>query len=247
MELNNFIYNLFVFALVYRFSAMTSSPTSPSSHSSIPGRLTLEEFREEVNNFVLKSDLLHDGWFKAQTNSSPESIHLVKKIVKSLPINTEPPKEAARLLPVPPSDVSFDEEEELRQDEEEDDSSVIKPTPYVPFHTMITLEYHIVYSTSYQVPVLYFNAYKPNGRLLTLEELWTSIPRQYAGVDKWSFLSQQEHPLLGRPFFQLHPCHTETFMSKLGKCLDKRYYIIRWISAVGPAVHLDISLGFASA
>ena len=201
------------------------------------GRLTLEEFTQEVMNFQAKSDLLHEGWTVTRTNSSPESIHLVKKIVKALPISLD--KTGAALLPVCTSQESFDEEEE-----ECDQKSL--PT-VLNRNVMITLEYHIIYSPVYNVPVLYFNAYAPSGKLLSLDELWSSIPPQYRGVDRWTFVTQQEHPLIGRPFFQLHPCHTHTMMEKLGKSMEKRYYLIRWLSAVGPAVHLDVSLGFANA
>jgi hypothetical protein len=94
---------------------------------------------------------------------------------------------------------SFDEEEL----EEDDDGKTVIPSIHsstitTPFAThspleriMITLEYHIVYSPSYAVPVLYFNAYAPSGKLLSLAELWSSVPPTYCGVDRWTFITQQ--------------------------------------------------------
>ncbi|ESO94518.1 hypothetical protein LOTGIDRAFT_67210, partial [Lottia gigantea] len=114
---------------------------------------------------------------------------------------------------------------------------------------MLTYEYHIVYSSSYSVPVLYFNVYKADGKLLSLENIWKIVPdvyQQELQADKWSILTQQEHPLLGRPFYQLHPCHTEMMMKNIRTMLDKRCdYLISWISSVGPVVGLNLSLQYA--
>ncbi|KAJ8305914.1 hypothetical protein KUTeg_016459 [Tegillarca granosa] len=54
--------------------------------------------------------------------------------------------------------------------------------------------------------------------MVSLEEIWRCVPSHYRDkleVDKWSFLTQQEHPFLGRPFYQLHPCHTADLMKQV--------------------------------
>jgi len=79
-------------------------------------------------------------------------------------------------------------------------------------------EHHVVYSLSYQTPVLYFNCYLPDGRLMNVEELWELVPKcYYEDVQRnaWATLSQGEHPLLNRPFYFLHPCHTATLMAQV--------------------------------
>ncbi|KAG8224685.1 hypothetical protein J437_LFUL003800 [Ladona fulva] len=109
-------------------------------------------------------------------------------------------------------------------------------------------EYHIVYSVSYSVPVLYFNAWRDSGELLTLEEIWNEIPPSMKpdAEDKyWSLISQQEHPLLGKPFFQIHPCQTANLISAIKGIAGERIFI-PWLSTVGPLVNLSLSPLYAS-
>lgn len=42
---------------------------------------------------------------------------------------------------------------------------------------LVQFEYHIVYSMSYEVPVLYFKATRANGSCLDVETIWQNIPR----------------------------------------------------------------------
>uniref|UniRef100_A0A3B4YDU2 Ubiquitin-like-conjugating enzyme ATG10 n=1 Tax=Seriola lalandi dorsalis TaxID=1841481 RepID=A0A3B4YDU2_SERLL len=53
------------------------------------------------------------------------------------------------------------------------------------------------------------------GRSLSLEEVWGSVHPNFRvrlQSSPLSTVTQQEHPLLGQPFFMLHPCRTEEFM-----------------------------------
>ncbi|XP_072025034.1 ubiquitin-like-conjugating enzyme ATG10 isoform X3 [Amphiura filiformis] len=113
-------------------------------------------------------------------------------------------------------------------------------------------EYHIVYSSSYSVPVLYFTACKSDGKLLSLDEVWQAIPEYYQTRlqhQRWTFITQQEHPYLGRPFFQLHPCHTADLMHAVlpqGTDSTKRSnYLVTWLSSVGPVVGLSLPLVYS--
>lgn len=78
----------------------------------------------------------------------------------------------------------------------------------------LSYEYHVVFSEAYQTPVLYFICRDLENHLLSLEEIYEELE---ISLDERSTLliSQQLHPLLDRPFFFLHPCHTADFMSKL--------------------------------
>ncbi|KAL3868629.1 hypothetical protein ACJMK2_041420 [Sinanodonta woodiana] len=112
--------------------------------------------------------------------------------------------------------------------------------------SMVTFVYHVVYNASYAVPVLYFNAYKPDGQLLSLEEVWAIVPQHYQDrlrEERWTFITQQEHPILGRPFYQLHPCHTSTLMSQIPDTPGSNY-LISWMSAVGPVLRLEMSMRY---
>jgi len=74
---------------------------------------------------------------------------------------------------------------------------------------------HIVYSPTFNVPVLFFNGYHLDGRLLSLEEVLQDVPKQYRREESWSFLSQDDHPILGIPFYYIHPCGTQSLMKTL--------------------------------
>ncbi|GAB0206007.1 ubiquitin-like-conjugating enzyme ATG10 [Grus japonensis] len=117
---------------------------------------------------------------------------------------------------------------------------------------VIRYEYHVLYSSSYQVPVLYFRACFLDGRPLTLDEIWRSVHACYQArllEGPWDTITQQEHPLLGQPFFVLHPCRTYEFMSSVltGSQKENRHtnYIILWLSTVGPVVGLNLPLSYA--
>lgn len=113
------------------------------------------------------------------------------------------------------------------------------------------LEHNIVYSQSYSVPVIYFNIFLPGGELLTLDDLWENSLCQvpYEVDNRWAFITQQEHPYLKRPFFQLHPCHTAELMKEI-TCnvlsMSPGVFLMSWLSSVAPLVHLDLSLQYAN-
>ncbi|OCU02346.1 ubiquitin-like-conjugating enzyme ATG10 [Xenopus laevis] len=114
---------------------------------------------------------------------------------------------------------------------------------------MIHYEYHVLYSISYQAPVLYFRASFLDGKPLTLDEIWERVHdcfRSSLLQGPWETITQQEHPILGQPFFVLHPCRTNEFMSSLqGTSARNGNYIISWLSTVGPVagLHLPLSYG----
>lgn len=107
---------------------------------------------------------------------------------------------------------------------------------------LVLFEYHILYSVSYEVPVLYFNATKSNGSCLDIETIWQNIPRvllppkytqgQVATTDTMNtssieehkmtghslfgdLITQVDHPFLAVPFFMLHPCGTRHLLSQV--------------------------------
>ncbi|XP_072438585.1 ubiquitin-like-conjugating enzyme ATG10 isoform X2 [Chiloscyllium punctatum] len=118
---------------------------------------------------------------------------------------------------------------------------------------LIRYEYHVVYSSSYQAPVLYFRACYSDGKPLTLEEIWENVhdcykERLFQGP--WDTITQQEHHLLGQPFFVLHPCRTSELMTSImGATQEQRNvnYITSWLSMMGPVVGLDVPLSYATA
>ncbi|XP_060271968.1 ubiquitin-like-conjugating enzyme ATG10 isoform X3 [Ovis aries] len=119
---------------------------------------------------------------------------------------------------------------------------------------VIKYEYHVLYSCSYQVPVLYFRASFLDGRPLALKDIWEGVHECYKMrllQGPWDTITQQEHPILGQPFFVLHPCKTSEFLIpvlKNSRKINRNVnYITSWLSMVGPAVGLNLPLSYATA
>ncbi|CAN6268398.1 unnamed protein product [Urochloa humidicola] len=112
-------------------------------------------------------------------------------------------------------------------------------------------DFHVVYSHSYKVPVLYFQCHRSDGQLLTLDEIKQDLPSNSLKVlseSKWTFITREEHPHLSRPWFTLHPCATSDWMkllleeSKVANEEQPLQYLPAWLSVVGQAVGLKIPL-----
>lgn len=107
----------------------------------------------------------------------------------------------------------------------------------------ISCDYHVIHNSSYSVPILYFSMTNEMGRRLSLEEMWAWLPSSTRTDNKWSMVTGTDHPLLTTPYFHVHPCHTSTLMSSSG--LDtSSFYLLTWLSSLGPLVGLDVSLQY---
>ncbi|GAB4859019.1 E2-like conjugating enzyme atg10 [Ancistrocladus abbreviatus] len=117
-------------------------------------------------------------------------------------------------------------------------------------------DYHIVYSSSYRVPVMYFRGYSSDGQPLLMDDIEKDLPANSAEVlleSKWTFITEQEHPYLNRPWYVLHPCGTNEFMRLLFQSdasspedrATAERYLISWISVVGQVVGLKVPLKMA--
>lgn len=132
--------------------------------------------------------------------------------------------------------------EEVNVEDGDTAALVVTNTQSVCYH------YTIVYSESYQVPVVYFTASWQDGRQLQLQQVWDQVVLP-SDVNKLSTLTQTEHPLLGIPCYHLHPCNTATMMSSVlenkmeGSDMPKwqTKYLVMWLSLVSPLVNLPLS------
>ncbi|XP_078447499.1 autophagocytosis-associated family protein isoform X2 [Wolffia australiana] len=118
-------------------------------------------------------------------------------------------------------------------------------------------DYHILYSFSYNVPMLYFRGYQYDGQQLQLEEIMAdfSLSSSIGSLTEstWTFITTEDHPFLHRPWHMLHPCATRDWMSLLfsdsSPLLDcrqtviQKHYLPSWLSVVGQVVGLKIPLG----
>ncbi|KAI5423101.1 hypothetical protein KIW84_046191, partial [Lathyrus oleraceus] len=140
-------------------------------------------------------------------------------------------------------------ESNISQTEEPfDDATLVCPEDEVNHY-----DFHIIYSPSYRVPVLYFRSYHSDGQPLPFSEIEKDLPGHSAELlleSKWTFITQEEHPYLNRPWYKLHPCGTSEWM-KLLLCggdtsLNNnlvQQYLVSWFSVVGQVVGLKTPLG----
>lgn len=110
--------------------------------------------------------------------------------------------------------------------------------------------YDIVYSPSYQVPVLYirftdfFN--KENGsRMPTLDQVYDLLvpaaqraAMQQVGV--MGALSLADHPMFNLPAYFVHPCRTSEVMARMteGRRARPIDYLLIWIGLIGASIGL---------
>ncbi|KAF9602535.1 hypothetical protein IFM89_029834 [Coptis chinensis] len=127
---------------------------------------------------------------------------------------------------------------------------------------------HIVHSSSYRVPVLYFRGYNcefifpkdsyglfllVDGQPLALDDIKKDLPYHSSKIlkdSRWTFMTQEEHPYLNRPWYALHPCGTSDWMKLLfdneASVTENeeivQQYLLSWLSVVGQVVGLRTPL-----
>ncbi|XP_051944102.1 ubiquitin-like-conjugating enzyme ATG10 [Hippocampus zosterae] len=220
-----------------------------------------ESFRQCCRRFLKLSDRLRDGWSWEPLQGSEDG-YMRKTALLSVSVNSGPHLHGSRsdkespaschgvcpqreqVNASPQTDVDGTHDD---LDPDSDDAIVSGGGGRV-----LRLEYHILYSCSYMAPVLYFRASTLEGRSLSLDQVWPCVHPSFRSRLQRSPLTtitQQEHPLLGQPFFMLHPCKTEEFMRPVlqleGEQRGQMNYILTWLSAVGPLVGLDVPLKYS--
>uniref|UniRef100_A0A2M4CJ12 Ubiquitin-like-conjugating enzyme ATG10 n=2 Tax=Anopheles darlingi TaxID=43151 RepID=A0A2M4CJ12_ANODA len=133
------------------------------------------------------------------------------------------------------------EQEELHDEipglEHNDPSSAVVSTMLKDEVYMI--EYHVVYSFSYQVPVLYLNIQDSRGKILNLHSAWKLLEafKGFGSKGIYQAVTQTEHPILYRPYLCIHPCKTQDIFDSLP---STKQPIVTFLSTYGPLVKLDI-------
>ncbi|XP_039998866.1 ubiquitin-like-conjugating enzyme ATG10 [Xiphias gladius] len=215
------------------------------------------------------SEQLRDGWSWEPVQGSQEG-YLRKTALRSVVINSSPvweqvgsrsdchswpdeqqqEKEESVLVASVDADHIKGDIDDDDDDDDEDDGvfSVSEGSSQV-----LQYEYHILYSCCYSTPVLYFRAFTLEGRNLSLEEVWSSVHPNFRlplRNSPLNTITQQEHPLLGQPFFMLHPCRTQEFMRPVLQAAQDQHrpvnYVLTWLSVVGPLVGLDVPLKYST-
>ncbi|XP_020261899.1 ubiquitin-like-conjugating enzyme ATG10 [Asparagus officinalis] len=140
----------------------------------------------------------------------------------------------------------FSVEEEQEEQEEPADCATLVRCSHKDTHVY---NFHIVYSFSYRVPVLYFRGYRCDGQPLDMhggikEDL--DYSPSLLEEPKWTFMTQEEHPFLHCPWYMLHPCGTSEWMKLFLGPNQQDFvifkYLASWLSVAGQAVGLRIPL-----
>lgn len=106
---------------------------------------------------------------------------------------------------------------------------------------LFLVDYHIIFSISYGVPVLCFNVFHDDGSIVDNKDAWELFKFNRTDHLETS-LTQTEHPTLKIPFLTLHPCETDQL---IGTCfLGSKNPLVSWLSAIGPTVGLDLPLAY---
>lgn len=142
-------------------------------------------------------------------------------------------------------------EQALHEDDEEAlDRSNSEIEPFL-------VNYDIVLSPTYQVPVLYvtFEDTRLGLRHLPspVEVYDLLVPESYRpqidGIGVMGALSLTDHPVLGCPAYFMHPCRTAEAMKQVsgGLNLEPEDYLLRWFGLIGQGVGLEIPIELAVA
>ncbi|OJD12828.1 hypothetical protein AJ78_06630 [Emergomyces pasteurianus Ep9510] len=147
-----------------------------------------------------------------------------------------------------------DTPEILELDDDNDPEELIRQPC---FSTKLQVEYNIMLSPTYHVPVLYFflhninnassnvSAKSPEGLLDVVYN--RLVPSQYRselkGVGIMGGLSIGHHPLSDLPVYFVHPCNTPDALREVagsGEVITTEMYLILWLSLVGNCVGLHV-------
>ena len=206
--------------------------------------LSYEEFAAQADQLAAMSRELGDSWELRHvrvTDGPEETVYLAKfSSLMSPEVGGYP---GGPTDPGEPGDIQDDDPAELQS---------------LPRPPAVYFEYHVIYSPTYQVPMLFFTATDHSGKLVPLRDIWKFVSPFHitkgAGLE-WESVTQQEHPLLCRPFYHIHPCHTSVVMAtalsdkhRTGHGNETLFcrtsYLLSWLTIFGPTIGLNMSLNY---
>uniref|UniRef100_A0A915DKL3 Ubiquitin-like-conjugating enzyme ATG10 n=1 Tax=Ditylenchus dipsaci TaxID=166011 RepID=A0A915DKL3_9BILA len=98
---------------------------------------------------------------------------------------------------------------------------------------------NICYSATYNVPVIWFNFYNTDGKLLLFDDfkgfLLENVRNSMLGERLLEGISQNEHPHFGISFYNIHPCKNAELMKEL----KANNYILSFLSTTGGFIGLN--------
>jgi ubiquitin-like-conjugating enzyme ATG10 len=158
---------------------------------------------------------------------------------------------------------AHESEEEIEDEiEDEDPEALFVPTAAAKRQDLDrTVRYDVVYSPSYQLPVLYLTfAEATTGKstpLPSAEEIYEMlVPQDFKtpmrDVGVMGALSMAEHPVTGMPAYFVHPCQTQDALAPLledhsqkARSEPELEYLLLWFGVVGAGVGLSVPVNLA--
>ncbi|KAL2808680.1 hypothetical protein BJX63DRAFT_23487 [Aspergillus granulosus] len=217
--------------------ASSSCLQSQSALSVFPF-LTDDEFESACRAFL---ERVHTARSSAMRWSSIrlQSTGPILKISQSLSSDPELFHHDALAMPIHTEGV---DDTQLETCEEDPESLVRTSDTY----NGLQVDYDIVLSATYQVPVLYF-VLRQAWKLLGIEEVYRYlVPNQYRkniqSVGIMGGISFGYHPVSGNPAFFVHPCNTADAMKDIASGCDigPEAYLIIWLGLVGNCLRLQL-------
>ena len=107
--------------------------------------------------------------------------------------------------------------------------------------------FSIVFHAIWRVPTLYFSVHDIDGIPTTRDAVIsilldnTTNESIISEEQTWDFVSQEEHPVTGKPSFFLHPCQTATKMEFILNQPKHHSPLLSWMSMILPSVGCRIS------
>lgn len=134
---------------------------------------------------------------------------------------------------------------EAENDVAEMDEEAVSPAPQLDRSVLI--HYDIIYSETYQVPVLYLSVEGQSYRRLSLDEVYSILTRastelELRNIGVLGALSLVDHPVHGTPVYMIHPCRTQEAMQSYPPELQSSplRYMLLWFGLFGNHVGLSI-------
>ncbi|KEQ85052.1 hypothetical protein M438DRAFT_318162 [Aureobasidium pullulans EXF-150] len=124
---------------------------------------------------------------------------------------------------------------------EDDDEEAIVKQPQS--ETIVTVQYDVLLSPSYRVPVVYMTASPP----LPVSHFFDLVvPHHFQDAMRetgvMGALSMTDHPNTGMPAYFVHPCRTADTMCATGTAgVQIQDYMLVWLGIVGASVGLNVS------
>ncbi|KAJ6137661.1 Atg10p [Penicillium samsonianum] len=134
--------------------------------------------------------------------------------------------------------------EDLEESQEDEDPEALVRAKLQP---SLQIDYDILLSPTYQVPVLYFSLRWHNHGPLGLDEVYQYVvPERYRqelkNVGVMGGISMGYHPDSGAPAFFVHPCNTADAMANIAdaQSVTPGSYLLIWLGLVGHCVNLHV-------